>query len=263
MAAKKSQDYHIAAVIRAFKVLKLFDREHRRMSLTEISQRIGINRSSVLRILDSLEAEGFVRRSHESKKYTLGIELFKLGNVGYEFGDFRNLAYPFIKKMVDEIGIMAHLGILDNDQVVVIAKIWPQNAIDAMALVSVVGGVVPSHCTGVGKVLLAFSDDETTGRVLDSCRFEAYTPRTITSRDAFEAQLAAIRKRGYAQNLGEHESYIHCTTYPIFNGKGDLLAALSLTGLEQIVEEIDPATIHKALRKVTREIQDETYRYNL
>ena len=257
------KNYHIAAVIRAFKVLKLFDQDHRQMSLTEISKRIRISKSSILRILDSLEAEGFVRRSQESKKYTLGIELFKLGNIGYEFGDFRNLAYPFIKRMVDEIGLMAHLGILDNDQVVVIAKIWPQNSIDAMALVSVVGGVVPPHCTGVGKILLAFSSQETTGRILNVCAFESYTQRTITSRTQLEKQLVTIRKQGYAQNIGEHESYIRCTTYPIFNSKGALLAALSLTGLEQIVEKTEPAVIHEALRKVTKEIQDETYRYHL
>ena len=263
MAQEKAADYPISSVVRALKILKLFDKDHRTMSLTDISQRAGVNKSSVLRVLDSLEAEGFVRRSDETKKYMLGIELFKLGNSGYEFGDFRNLAHPFIKKAVDEIGLMAHLGIIEDDQVMVISKIWPQNSVEAMALVSVVGGVVPPHCTGVGKVLLAFSDQETRKRVLDHCGFEPYTPKTITSRKKFEAELEKVRKLGYAVNNGEHESYIRCTTYPVYNGKGKLLAAISLTGLEQIVEEMDPQVIHSALRSLTGQIQDETHRYDL
>jgi len=262
MAQNKTAKYPISSVVRALKVLKLFDQEHRQMTLTDISQLAEVNKSSVLRILDSLEAEGFVRRS-ENKKYMLGIELFKLGNSGYEFADFKNIAYPFVKKIVEETGLMAHIGILEDGQVLVISKIWPQNSMDTMTLVSVVGGVVPAHCTGVGKVLLAYSDLQTRLAVLDHCQFEAYTPRTITSREVLEEELQSIRQRGYAHNDGEHEAYIRCTTYPIFNARGKLLAAISLTGLEQIVAEMDPQTIHTALKRVTQELQEETNLYNL
>lgn len=263
MAQEKNADYPISSVVRALKVLKLFDQEHREMSLTDISQRAGITKSSVLRILDSLESEGFVRRNAESKKYILGIELFKLGNNGYQFADFKSLTYLIVKKIVDETGLMAHIGIVDDFQILVISKIWPLNGSDAMALISVVGGVVPAHCTGVGKVLLAYSDPKTRDEILDRCQFESYTPNTITSRKVLEKELQQVRVQGYAQNNGEHESYIRCTTYPIFNSRNRILAALSLTGLEQIVESLDPKVIHTALQSATREIQEETSRYQM
>lgn len=263
MAQEKKLTYPIAAVIRTLQVLKLFDREHKQMSLTEISQRAGVSKSSILRVLDSLEAEGFVRRSPETKNYMLGLELFRLSSNGYEFEDFKNFIYPFVKAMVDEIGLMAHVGIIEDNQVLVISKIWPQNRNDAMGMVSVVGGVTPMHCTGVGKVLLAFSGPEVRNTMLEKCRFEAYTPKTITSRPALEAELDCIREQGYGQNQGEHETYLRCTTYPIFSARGNLLGAISLTGLEQIVRDIDPQTIHVALQKVVGQIREETHRFEL
>lgn len=263
MAQVKSADYPISSVTRALRILKLFDQDNRQMSLTEISQKAGVNKSSVLRVLDSLEVEGFVRRSADTKKYMLGVELFRLGSSGYQFCDFKDMAQPIIKKVVDEVGLMAHLGVLDDDKIMVISKIWPRNSIDAMAMVSVVGGIVPPHCTGVGKVLLAFSDAAVRDSVLKTCAFEAYTPKTITSRELLEKELEKVRARGYATNNGEHEPYIRCTTYPVFNARGNLLAALSLTGLGQIVVDMDPRVIHDGLRAVTNELREESSRYGL
>ncbi|MDR2391158.1 MAG: hypothetical protein LBE84_05715, partial [Planctomycetota bacterium] len=72
-----------------------------------------------------------------------------------------------------------------------------------------------------------------------------------------------VRKQGYAQNRGEHEPYIHCITYPVFDSQNRLLAAISLTGLEQMMGDRDPQTIHGALRRAVLELHEETNQYTM
>lgn len=86
--------YTISSVIRALRVLKLFDRNHRSISLTEISAMSGLTKSSALRIMESLESEGFVKRIDNSKKYKLGLELYMISKEGYDFSSLQAVAEP-------------------------------------------------------------------------------------------------------------------------------------------------------------------------
>lgn len=256
-------NYTISAVSRALKILKLFDSEHRTMSLTEISVRSGINKSSVLRVLESLETEGFIRRSYETKKYQLGIEIFKLGNSGYEFVDFKNIAYPYVKKAVDKTDLVAHIGIIDDDNILVISKVWPSNCMENISMTSFIGSIEPAYCTGVGKALTAFTDEKTRQRILAKCNYKPYTENTITTKERFLEELEITKKRGYAISSGEHEPYITCTTYPVINIRNKVLAAISLTGLTQVVESMDQNMLHETMRELVKGILSEAGYYGL
>lgn len=249
--------YAISAVVRALKVLKLFDRNHQSLSLTEISAMSGLTKSSALRIMESLESEGFVKRVEDTKKYKLGLELYLISNEGYAFSSLRNAAEPVIKKAVDETGLVGHLGIMEDDKVLFISRIGPDANYDSYSIIATVGGVVPYHCTGIGKVLLAFSDPETQERLLSNCAYEKYTPHTITSREKLEKELVKIRTQGYGINREEHEQYVTCLTYPVYNYRNKIIAAVSLTGLTQVMEAKDPEFLHQTMRRLTQELQRE------
>ena len=202
------RDYKIAALTRALQVLKLFDEDSKRMTLTELSQKAGINKSSMLRILTSFEAEGFIRYDTDRKQYSLGIEIFKLANTAYEFVGIQELAYPYVRNAVEETGLIGHLGAVEDGHVVIISKVWPKSMTDTLVMQSRIGGVVPMHCTGVGKVLAAFSDHEQLERMLALCDFHRYTDKTLCSREALLPVLQQVRAQGYAVNSEEHEPYI-------------------------------------------------------
>ncbi len=251
------RDYKIAALTRALQVLKLFDEDSKRMTLTELSQKAGINKSSMLRILTSFEAEGFIRYDADRRQYSLGIEIFKLANTAYEFVGIQELAYPYVRNAVEETGLIGHLGAVEDGHVVIISKVWPKSMTDTLVMQSRIGGVVPMHCTGVGKVLAAFSDHEQLERMLALCDFHRYTDKTLCSREALLPVLQQVRAQGYAVNSEEHEPYIKCVTYPIFDYNNRIVAAMSLTGIPQMYGPEKEAQVHKVLKSTVRLISNE------
>jgi DNA-binding IclR family transcriptional regulator len=92
------------------------------------------------------------------------------------------------------------------------------------------GRVGPAYCTGVGKAMLAFLPDEARAEAIARQSFHRFTEGTLTTPDALEAELAAIRGRGYAFDREEHEPGIICIAHPILTDGGRMLGALSVTG---------------------------------
>ena len=232
-----NNDYTIAAVIKALRTLKQFNADRREMTLTELSNCCDISKSSMLRILASLEAEDFVKYNEETKKYKLGIALFHLGNTAYVFLDIKKIAFPILKNAAMESQMMIHLSVLEDDEIVVIDRVWPTNNLDMVVLSSSVGGTVPVHCTGVGKILAAYTTEQQRQILLDRCDFKRYTERTIDNREDFLKVLEQVRRDGMAFNDGEHEPYLRCITRPIYNAEGKVVAAVSLSGLREVVTD--------------------------
>lgn len=254
---ESSSRYTISAVTKALKILKLFDEKHRIMSLTELSAQMGINKSSMLRLLESLESEGFVRRIPETKKYKLGTAIYILGSTGYAFTSLKDLAAPIIKKAVEQTGLIGHLGILEDNKALFLSRVWPDVNTEAYAIASSVGGELPIHCTGIGKVLTAFSPADVQEQLLKACRYERYTENTILSEQELREELSRIRRQGYGTNREEHEEFVSCITYPVFNYRGKLIAAVSLTGLTQGIKQKDQQLLHSTLQQAAKELGNE------
>lgn len=257
MRNESNNDYTISAVIKALKTLKLFNAQKNELTLTELSALSGIGKSSMLRILTSLEAEGFIRYNEDTKKYCLGIAIFNLANTAYGFLDIRKIAAPILKKAAVEIQLLIHLAVIEDNKIVVIDKVWPTEHLDMVALVSYIGGSVPIHCTGVGKVLTAYASERKRRKMLDECRFEKYTENTITDRDTFEKLLEQVRVDGYAVNDCEHEPYLRCITRPIYNGDGKVIAAVSLSGLKDVITDDKIEYYNIMSRQLTAQLSKE------
>ncbi len=246
-------DYTIASVSRALKILKLFDEKNAEMTLTEISVKMDITKSSAMRALYTCEQEGFVRYDSATKKYKLGIQIFKLCNTAYDFLDLKQISPQYLKPLVEETKLVAHLGILEDSKGVIINKIWPQESVNSIAMLSGVGKDIPLHCTGIGKILLAHLNSTHKEKVLKNYILEKHTETTITNKEELYKELEKVKQNGYAENNGEREAYIRCIAYPIrdFNG---VVAALSLTGLNQIVDMMDMNILHQKIQDVAKKI---------
>jgi len=249
--------YTIIAVQRALHLLKLFNSDRNALTLSEVSRLSGLSKSTILRLLYTLTADNFLKYDDITKKYQPGIELFRLGNVVSEAMDLRHIAMPYIEKTAEETGLIVHIGILEGTDVVIVEKLFPKPHRDSISMVSRVGGIVPVHCTGVGKVLLAFKNPEEVARLLKGYVFTRYSERTITNLHALQATLTEIRGRGYAINDGEHEPYIKCYTFPIFDHEKKVIAAMSLTGLKEKIDENGGMDVIEILRRTTLAISQE------
>ncbi|MDK2823537.1 MAG: IclR family transcriptional regulator, regulon repressor [Clostridia bacterium] len=250
----KAKSNFIQSVDRALQIMEVFSSEKRELGVTEIAQSLGIHKSTVFGLLATLENRGYVEQNLENGKYKLGLKLFELGNLVQEGMDLRSLAAPFIAELVDKYGETVHLVIHDKGEVVYIDK---RESLSNIRILSRVGSRLPMHCTGVGKCLLAFMAEEDIQLVIKK-GLRPFTPNTIIDAEKLKQELATIRNNGYAFDLEEIEMGLRCVAAPIKNHKGEVIAAISLSGPsmrmdeEKMLQLIEP--IKTAALKISRSL---------
>jgi DNA-binding IclR family transcriptional regulator len=236
MGKSTSDKYNASTIQRAIDVLNLF-REHQRLSFTEILDVLKYNKSTLFRVLYTLEQNKYLARDKHGR-YELGMSMFILGNQASQANKLKKVAAPYLKELSQQNNLTVHLGTLDGLDVVIIDKFDAPNNVK---MVSRVGGVVPAHCTGQGKTLLAYSDRSLVEMIINKHGMTRYTPNTITTMDGLFQELQQIRERGYTIDNSEHEKHIRCVGVPILNQDNQIEAAISMTGV--IMEYPDEKTI--------------------
>jgi DNA-binding IclR family transcriptional regulator len=252
MENSKSDKYNASTIQRAIDVLNLF-REHERLSFTEILDILKYNKSTLFRVLYTLEQNKYLARDKHGR-YELGMSMFILGNRVSQANKLKKVASPYLKELSQQNNLTVHLGILDGLEVVIIDKFDAPNNVK---MVSRVGGIVPAHCTGQGKTLLAYSDRSLVEMIINKHGMTRYTPNTITTLDGLFQELQQIRERGYALDNSEHEKHIRCVGVPILNRDHQIEAAISMTGV--IMEYPDDRTIAQKAQ-IIQGVRDEIAR---
>ena len=248
MKENLKKNYHSSTIQKALDILYLF-KVHTTLSFAEIQESLGFNKSTLFRVLSTLQANNYLRKD-ERGKYRLGLNVFILGNSASREYQLKNVASPYLEEVAQNIELTVHLGILDGMDVIIVEKAEPNKR---LRMVSRIGGSVPAHCTGQGKTLLAFSPKETVEKIINTQGLQRFTPNTICTADALFVEFQAIRSRGYAIDNSEHERHIQCVAVPILNGTGKIEAALSITGT--VFDFPDDHSIRKAVN-LLEEVRD-------
>jgi DNA-binding IclR family transcriptional regulator len=176
-------------------------------------------------LLIALTDSNYIIRNPDSGTYTASIRLWELGSAVLSKLDLRLHAAHLMESLAEQTGESVHLSIQDRDEVVYVHKVDSPNPIRAY---SQIGGRAPIHCVATGKAMLAFKNRES---ILWSVRhLQAHTEHTITSPDAMLIETERIRRQGYALNAGEWREGVHGVGVPIFDGTGQVIAAIGLSG---------------------------------
>ncbi len=223
----------IRAVERAVGILKAFSASSPELGVTDLARTLGLHKSTVHRLLVTLEREGFVTQDTISGRYRLGLHLFELGSLVVHSAELRQIARPHLEEMHRACGETVHLAILDEGEVVYIDKIESTRRV---RMYSQVGRRAPAHCTGLGKALLAALPYGLLDQALQRRGLRRYTARTITSADDLRDHLALVRQRGYAVDSGEHEELIRCAAAPVYDHTGAAVAAVSIATVGAEIE---------------------------
>ncbi|MGI8306786.1 IclR family transcriptional regulator [Saccharopolyspora hattusasensis] len=194
-------------------------------TLDQLAKRLGVHKSTAMRLLRTLEAGRFVRRE-DVHHYRLGSALFDLAHQALEDLDVRGVARQYLVALGEISGHTVHLATLEDNQVVYIDKVDSQHPV---RMYSRIGRRAPVHCTAVGKVLVAYWPTQQRRRFAEQLNYPKLTTNTIDSAERFLAELDRVRAQGYAVDRGEHENFIHCVGAPIRNHRGEVVAALSLS----------------------------------
>lgn len=232
----ENERYYIASIIKALKTLEVFNSTNTKMTLTELTNKTSYTKSNMLRILATLESENFIKFEEETKKYSLGFMIKKLSDVTADL-DVKQICRPVLMQLSRKSRCLIHLSLIQDNKVIVIDRFSPNDSSAVMALDSIIGGDVPLHCTGAGKVLYAFSSDIEKKNLLSNCNFESFSTNTITNKEDFIKLCDNVKKDGYAINRGEHEVFLSCLTSPILDFDNNIVAAFSFSVLNEVFTE--------------------------
>jgi len=207
-------------------------------SLDQLATELGVHKTTVLRLLRTMEADRFVRRD-EAHRYRLGSRLFALADAAREQHVVREVAAPHLRQLNQKTGQTVHLAAWENGEVIYVDKL---DSVRSVRMYSQVGVPAALHCTAVGKVLLASQPKRTREALLASIDYHAFTPNTITDADALRDELVEVRAQGWAQDRAEHESFINCVGAPVADQHGRIVGAVSISvpdvllNYEQVLE---------------------------
>lgn len=242
----------IRAVERALDVLMCFSSQTPELSMTQISEMIGINKSTVHRLLATLEGKRFVERDAVTGLYRPGIRLFQMAFLTLEHNDLRRLAAPFLHNLCDQFRENVNLSVLDGTDVVYLDVIEsPQR----VKLAATPGQRLPAFCTASGKAILAFLPEEKIRDIL-AHGIPRYTEKTLTTEEAFLEDMRCTRERGYAISEQEFEDGINAIAAPICDQP---IASVSIAGpayrlTREKMIEISPQLL-VAVRKIAQEVE--------
>ena len=214
----------VSAAVRVLAVLDQLSRQ-RAVGLEELSRQIKLAKPTVYRFLLTLQELGYARRV-DGERWAMTMKLFNMGSRALDHLDLHAAARPIAEALADDLGETVHMGVLDGDSAVYVLKIESKYTI---RMYSRVGRRMPLYCTAIGKVLLAWMTPEEREEALAGVRLVAFNPRTITTREALEAEIELVRQKGYAVDREEREEGLYCIGAPVFDYTGAVVAAISVS----------------------------------
>jgi DNA-binding IclR family transcriptional regulator len=219
----------VGGLDRAAAILAAFDGTHRELTLATLVARSGLPRSTAHRTADKMIKLGWLDKPHD--RYRIGNRLFELSGLAPVRHELREAVLPFLQDLYTATRTTVQLGVLQGTQILVVEKITGHRP---MPMLSQVGGMIPAHCSGLGRAILAYCDAAVIDEVVEA-GLTRRTPRTITSPTALRRELAAVPDRGLAVDREEGNIGVTCIAAPVFGPLGQVVAALSVTGPSSLV----------------------------
>ena len=196
------------------------------LGVSEVSQRVGIPKSSVHRLLMAMEKEAYVVKEVAGKRYRLGAKVLQLADAYSRIADIRELARPHLRNLLDLTQETIHLVQLEETEGVYIDKLdTPQ----PIGLMSRVGKRILLHSTAAGKAILAYLPESRVRAIINRMGLEPQTANTITSYARLLEALNEVRERGCAIDDNENRLGVVCIGAPILDYQGWATGAISIS----------------------------------
>jgi len=236
---------------RALAVLDCFSPKHPVLTLSEVARMLGQPLSSTHRQLGELTRWGALERD-ERGRYQVGLHLWEVGSLAPRSNDLRHVALPFMEDLYEVTHQNVQVAVLDGGDVIYVERLFSHHATPIIARP---GLRLPSYVTGVGRVLLAYADQELINETLGK-PLQRFTEHTVVDPDELRRELAKIRRVGYAVSDRQVEMVSISVAAPIYGpASAGVVAALSiiLPSRGTDVRRFVPA-VRAAARGISREL---------
>ena len=216
---------------KALVVLEALSKEENGAGVTWLSRQLSLPKSTIHEILSVFKNMRFVEQYPENKKYHLGLRILELGNIVQSQLQLRKVASIYLYNLSRETNETTYIAVLEGNRIVYIDYVESKAS---LRIHPVFGESIPLHCTGLGKAMMAFLPEEDINEMLhEKNSLKKFTENTITDPRLIKEQFKIIKKREYAIDNMEHEEGSCCVASPIRNYKGEVFAAISISGPSQ------------------------------
>lgn len=222
---KENQDkYIVPGLERGLLLLCEFSRQNRTLTAPELARRLALPRSTIFRLLTTLETMGFVTRS--GNEYRLGMSVLRLGFEYLASLELTELGQPLLARLCDRLNYPSNLVVRDGRSIVYVAKVSPPSVFSSAVTV---GTRLPAHATVLGRILLADLSLTELRELYPEEHLEQHSHSTPkTALELFDL-VQADRLRGYVSGEGFFESTISTVAAPVRDASGQVVAALGVT----------------------------------
>jgi DNA-binding IclR family transcriptional regulator len=218
--------YTVPGLERGLRILGEFSRKEPVLTPPEIARRLGVPRSTVFRLLMTLESMGFVERTDDGRAYRLGLAVLRLGFEYLGTLSLTDLARPILDRVRDDTGFAASLVVRDGRDIVYILRAAARSPFASSVSV---GTRLPAHATVLGHVLLGDLPLAQVRALYPEARLDQLSPSTPRDADALFELAQQARQRGHVLSEGFFEAHISTVAAPVHGEHGHVVAALGLT----------------------------------
>jgi DNA-binding IclR family transcriptional regulator len=217
----------VQSVSRSLRILEALGRKGKPQSLAEITATVKLPKTTVHRLLETLQYEGYVEQYPVTRQLQLSSKILEMAASFLDRFDVREVARPLLMELWQQSQESVHLGLLDGDEVLYVEKLESSHTI---RMYSEIGRRAPLHCTGLGKALLANLPAEEIERIVGQKGLQRFTENTLVDRADLLQEIATIRSQGVAFDNEEHEKSVRCIAAPVYDAQGLVSAAISIAG---------------------------------
>jgi len=243
----------VRAVDRALDILLCFTHEEPTRSLTQIAESVRMSKTTVHRLLTTLETRRFISRDKDTGMYRLGIRIIEMASIVLEDMELRRLVQPYLKNLSAQYGETVDLSVMDGSHVIYLDVIESRQRVK---LAAATGQRLPAYFTASGKALLAFAPEDQVRKILAENIAGHNGEDGITISGALE-DLGKIAERGYAISEQEYEEHINAVAAPIFDAERCAVASIAIVGPSFRMSGERLPELGESIRKIADEISRE------
>jgi IclR family transcriptional regulator, pca regulon regulatory protein len=246
---QRASRYNIEALARGLDILELFSPQSPALNMTDVLSRLHLSKSTIFRLLSTLETLGYLERDPATRRYRPSIKVLHLGFAVINSLEVRQVARPYLERLAQELEETVSLCVLDGDHVTYVDRVRNQSIVGVSLKV---GSRIPAHCASIGKVLLANLTSDELDRFLRDTTFVRCTPRTTSEPEVLHSELMAVKKNGYAICDGELAVGLRAAGAPLLNHLRKAVAAINVSGaattisVNRLKKIIVPAVVRTA-----------------
>lgn len=246
-----SDRYNVPALERGLRMLCEFSRENRTLTAPELARRFKLPRSTVFRLLSTLESMGFIERTEGGRDYRLGLAVLRLGFEYLAALPLNELGLPLLERLSEASRYPCNLVVRDGRSIVYVAKVSPPSPFASSVNV---GTRLPAHATVLGRIVLEDLTLPQLRQLYPEEHLQTFSPSTPRTAVELFDMVQADRQRGYVLGEGFFETNISTIAAPVRDHTGNVVAALGMTVTSGHIEESRAEELVKDVRAAADEL---------